>query len=188
MGDEMGGQVRHQSDGAGLGFGGEPAPDLGGLDHGGGKLLLTAHKNISPDEARDVSSMGMILSEVGRARRGGVRVTGGGAILARDAVEEQADLTEPVEIQEVIRSGRGLAFGRRAIVRAAHGNGGMVPVRESDDEIGVDPSADSDDLGRLSAERVMRMGDGDESQRRLGRGGSLLGACPRWGTGSLRWW
>ena len=95
-------------------------------------------------------------------------MTGGRAILARDVVEEQADLTEPVEIQEVIRPGRGLAFGRRAIVRAAHGNGGMVPVRESDDEIGVGPSADSDDLGRLSAERVMRMGDGDESQRRLG--------------------
>ena len=97
-------------------------------------------------------------------------MTGGRAILARDAVEEPADLTEPVEIQEVIRPGRslGFGFGRRAIVRAAHGDGGMVPVRESDDEIGVDPSADTDDLGRLSAERVMRMGDGDESQRRLG--------------------
>jgi hypothetical protein len=112
--------------------------------------------------------MGMILSGVGRARRGGVRVTGGGAILARDAVEEQADLTEPLEIQEVIRPGRGLALGRGGIVRAAHGDGGMVPVRESDDEIGVEPSAEQDDLDLLTAERVMRMGDGDESQRRLG--------------------
>jgi hypothetical protein len=112
--------------------------------------------------------MGMILSGVGRARRGGVRVTGGGAILARDAVEEQADLTEPLEIQEVIRPGRGLALGRGGIVSAAHGDGGMVPVRESDDEIGVEPPADLDDLDLLSAERVTRMSDGDESRRRLG--------------------
>jgi hypothetical protein len=168
LGEEMGGQVGHQSDGAGLGFGGEPAPDLGGLDHWSVRMLLIVHKNTSPIDAGDVSSMGMILSGAGRARRGGVRVTGGGAILARDAVEEQADLTEPLEIQEVIRPGRGLAFGRGGIVRAAHGDGGMVPVRESDDEIGVEPAADLDDLDLLSAERVMRMRDGDESRRRLG--------------------
>jgi hypothetical protein len=95
-------------------------------------------------------------------------VTGGGAILARDAVEEQADLTEPVEIQEVIRRERGLAFGGRGIVRAAHGDGGMVPVRESDNEIRIEPSPELDDLDLLSAERVMRMGDGDESRRRRG--------------------
>jgi len=112
--------------------------------------------------------MGMILSGVGPARRGGVCPTGRGATLARDTVEEESDLTEPMEVQEVIRPGRGLVTGRRAIVGAAHGDGGMMPVRESDDEIGVAPSADPDDLGLLSAERVMRMGDGDESQRRLG--------------------
>jgi hypothetical protein len=44
----------------------------------------------------------------------------------------------------------------------------MVPVRESDDEIGVEPAADLDDLDLLSAEWVMRMRDGDESRRRLG--------------------
>ena len=97
-------------------------------------------------------------------------MTGGRAILARDAVEEPADLTEPVEIQEVIRPGRslGFGFGRGGIVSAAHGDGGMVPVRESDDEIGIEASAKQDDLDLLSAEWVMRMGDGDESQRRLG--------------------
>ena len=112
--------------------------------------------------------MGMILSGAGRARRGGVRPPGRGTTLARDAVKEQADLTEPVEVQEVIRPGRGLAFGRGGIVRAAHSDGGMVPVRESDDEIGIEASAKQDDLDLLSAEWVMRMGDGDESQRRLG--------------------
>jgi hypothetical protein len=86
----------------------------------------------------------------------------------RDAIEEQADLTEPVEIQEVIRPGRSLALEGGGIVSATHGDGGMVPVRESDDEIGIEPSAKQDDLDLLSAERVMRMGDGDESQRPLG--------------------
>ena len=44
----------------------------------------------------------------------------------------------------------------------------MPSVRESDDEIGIDSPAETDDLDPLSAERVMRMGDGDESRRRLG--------------------
>ena len=105
-------------------------------------------------------------------------VAGRGASLARDAIEEQAGLTEPVEIEEVIRPGRGLAVGRGGPVSAAHGDGGMVPVRESDDEIGIEPSADLDDLDLLSAERVMGMGDGDESRRGLGGGGSVLGAFP----------
>jgi len=168
LGDEMGGQVGHQSDGAGLGFGGESVPDLGGLDHGGERMLLTIHKNTSLIDTGDTGSIGMILSRVGRVRSGGVRVTGRRAALARDAVEEQADLAESFEFQEVIRSGRGLAFGRGAIVRAAHGDGGMVPIRESDDEIGIEASAKQDDLDLLSAERMMRMGDGDESQRWLG--------------------
>ena len=108
------------------------------------------------------------LSGAGRAWRGGVRPTGRGTTLARDAVEEQADLTEPVEIEEVIRPGWCLAFGRGGIVGAAHGDGGMVPVGESDDEIGVEPAADSDNFDLLPAERVMGMGDRDESRRRLG--------------------
>ena len=95
-------------------------------------------------------------------------MAGRGATLARDAIEEPAGPTEPVEIEEVIRPWRSLAVGRGGPVSAAHGDGGMVPVRESDDEIGINPTAEQDDLDLLSAERVMRMGDGDESQRRLG--------------------
>jgi len=36
----------------------------------------------------------------------------------------------------------------------------MVPVRESDDEIRIEASADLDDLDLLPAERVMGMGNG----------------------------
>ena len=71
-------------------------------------------------------------------------------------------------VEEVIGPWRGLAVGRGRRISAAHGDGGMVPARESDDEIGIEPSADPDDLDLLSAERVMGMGDGDESRRGLG--------------------
>jgi hypothetical protein len=175
-GEEMGGQVGHESDGTGLGVGGEPVPDLGGRDLGDGKRLLVAHKNTSPIDTSDGGSMGMILSRSGRGRRGEVGVAGRGPIFARDAIEEQAGLTEPVEIEEVIRPWRSLAVVRGGPVRAAHGDGGMVSVRESDDEIGIEASADLDDLELLSAERVMGMGDGYESRRGLGGGGSVLGA------------
>jgi hypothetical protein len=121
----------------------------------------------------------MILSKVGRVRGVEMGVIGRGATLARDAIEEEADLAEPVEIQEVLWPRRDLVLGRRGVVRAAHGDGGMVPVRESDDEIRIEPSAELDDLDPLSAERVMRMGDGDESRRTLGGGGSVLWASPR---------
>ena len=178
-GEEMGGQVGHESDGAGLGVGGEPIPDLGGRDLGNGNRLLVVHKNNFPIDTSDAGSMGMILSRAGRVRGNGVDVAGRGASLARDAIEEQAGLAEPVEIQEVIRPGWGLAVGRGGIVSAAHGDGGMVPVRESDDEIGIEPSAELDDLDLLSTERVIGMGDGDESRRGLGRGGSVLGAFRR---------
>ncbi len=113
-------------------------------------------------------------------------VAGRGASLARDAIEKQAGLAEPVEIQEVIRSRWGLAVGRGGIVRAAHGDGGMVPVRESDDEIGIEASAELDDLDLLSAERVMGVGNGHESRRGLGEGGSVLGASRRWPTEPCR--
>jgi hypothetical protein len=88
--------------------------------------------------------------------------------VARDPIEELKDLPEAVEIQEVIRPGRGLALEGREIIGATQGDGGMAAVRESDDEVGIGPAAEPDDLDPLAAEGVMRMGDGDESRRRLG--------------------
>lgn len=164
----MRGEVRHQPDGAGLGIGGEPAPDLGGRDQGNRNRLLIVHKNIPQIDVGDFGSMGMILSKVGRVRGVEMGVIVHGAARARDAIEEQADLTEPVEIQEMLRTRWDLVLGRRGVVRAAHGDGGMVPVRESNDEIRIEPSAELDDLDPHSAEWMMRMSDGDESRRSLG--------------------
>ena len=52
----------------------------------------------------------------------------------------------------------------------------MPPVGESDNELGIHSAPKADDLDLLAAERMMGMGDGDESRRRLGRRGSALGA------------
>jgi hypothetical protein len=102
LGDEIGGQIRHESDGAGLGISSEPVPDLGGRDHGDGKRLLIVHRNTSPIEVGEFGSTGMILSRLGRIRGGEMGVDGRRATFVRDAIEEEADLTEPVEIQEVV--------------------------------------------------------------------------------------
>ena len=112
--------------------------------------------------------MGVILSRIGRVRRGEVAVAGVMPTVSSDAIEELEDLTEAVEIQEVIRPWREIVLGRGEIVGAAQGDGGMPPVRESDDEIRIESAAEPDDLDPLSAERMMGMGDGDESRRRLG--------------------
>jgi hypothetical protein len=68
----------------------------------------------------------------------------------------------------VLGCGPGQVLGRRKVVGAAQGDGGMSSVREPDDEVGVDPPAQANDLDMLTAERVMRMGDGDKSRWRLG--------------------
>ncbi len=84
------------------------------------------------------------------------------------AVEEPEDLTEAVEIQEVSRRGGGTGLGRSEIIGAAQRDGGMPPVRESDDEIRINSPVEADDLDPLSAEGVMGVDDRDESRRRLG--------------------
>jgi hypothetical protein len=68
----------------------------------------------------------------------------------------------------VLGRGPGRTLGRREVIRATQGDGGMSSVREPDDEVGVEPPAEANDLDALTAEGMMRMGDGDESRRRLG--------------------
>ncbi len=84
------------------------------------------------------------------------------------ALEELEDLTKAVEIEEVIRPWPGIALGWGGIVGAGQGDGGISPVGESDDEIRINSPAEPNDLDPLSAERMMRMGDGDESRGRFG--------------------
>jgi hypothetical protein len=85
-----------------------------------------------------------------------------------EAIEELKDLAQAVEIQQVIRWGRGIGCGRGEIIRAAQRDGGMPPIRESDDEVRVDSAAEPDDLDPLPAQGMVGMGDRGESRRRLG--------------------
>ena len=168
MGDEVGGQARQELNGGCLGLGRELGPDLGGRDNEISRWSLQSHKNISPNETRGVETMGVILARIGRGRRGGVVARRRRPTVSRDAIEELEDLTEAVEIQEVIRPRQGIILGRREIIGAAQGDGGMSPVGEPDDEIGIVSATESDDLDPLAVERMMRMGDGGESRRWLG--------------------
>jgi hypothetical protein len=165
--NEVGRQARHESDGTGLGLGGQAAPDLGGHDERLGDWFLQPHKNTSKDGARVAGTPGVILPGIGRGRRVAVFMTRRVPSGPSDAIDEQEDLTEAVEVEEVSRRG-GIGLGRREIIGAAQGDGGMPPVRESDDEIRIDSPAEPGDLDPLSAERMMGMGDGDESRGRPG--------------------
>ena len=62
---------------------------------------MQSHKNISPNETRGVGTMGVILARIGLGRRGGV-VAGRRPTVASDAIEHLEDLTEAIEIQEVV--------------------------------------------------------------------------------------
>ena len=167
MNHEVGGQARHEPDGACLGLGGEPAPDLGGRDDGIGGQSLQSHKNTSANESRGVGTLGVILTRIGRGRWGVVIRAGRTPTVSSPAIEELKDQTEAVEIQEVIRRWE-VALVRREIIGAAQCNGGMSPVREPNDEIRINSPAEAYELDALSAEGMMRMGDGDESRGRLG--------------------
>jgi hypothetical protein len=112
--------------------------------------------------------MGVILPRVGRVRGGVLALSRRHPAVSRDAIEELEDLTEAVEIQEVIRPWREIAHGRGEIVGAAQGDGGMPSVRETDDEIRIVSAAKPDDLDPLATKRMMGMSDGDESGRWLG--------------------
>jgi hypothetical protein len=109
----------------------------------------------------------VILTRIGLGRRGVVALSGLTPTGSRDAIEKFADLTEAVEVQQVIRWQHGVVLGRCEIIGATQRDGGMPPVRESDNEIRIDSAAETDDLDPLPAERMMRMGDGDESRKRL---------------------
>ena len=112
--------------------------------------------------------MGVSLPRIGRVRGGAVALSRRHRAVSSDAIEELEDLTEAVEIQEVIRSRREIASRRGEIIGAAQGDGGMPAVRETDDEIRIVSAAKPDDLDPLATERMMGMRDGDESRRRSG--------------------
>lgn len=91
-----------------------------------------------------------------------------------EVLDELGGLAQAVEGEQVRRAGRDLEDGRGGVVSAAHGDGGVRAIREPDDEIRIDAASNANDLDALAVEGVVRMGDGHESQRRLGLKGSVL--------------
>jgi hypothetical protein len=83
-----------------------------------------------------------------------------------EMIEELQDATKAVQLQEVLRR-RGIGLRGREIISAAQCNGRMPTIGEPDDEIRLDSPADAHNLDPLSAERMMRMRDDDESRRLL---------------------
>jgi hypothetical protein len=80
------------------------------------------------------------------------------------------DLTQSLEVQEG-ESGAALSRCERlalAGVGPAHGNGRMRAIGKTQDQVGINPTADEDDLTSLAMEGMMGMGDGHRCQRRLG--------------------
>ena len=79
-------------------------------------------------------------------------------------IEELDDLAQAGEVEQVPGGQLGHVARSGRVVGAAQGDGRVAPVREPDDEIGISPSAQANDLNALTAEGMMRMGDGDESR------------------------
>ena len=73
--------------------------------------------------------------------------------------------------------GRRTRRGVRGSIGNAERHGGMATVGQTDNDVGTLAVADTDDGQLLSGEWVMRMRDGHESRRELGRRGSALGMC-----------
>jgi hypothetical protein len=109
-----------------------------------------------------------MLPRWGRFRPDAIATGRGSAPRLGQAIEQLDDPTQTLEVEQVLGSPGGRTLQRRSGVGAAQGDGGVAPVGEPDDEIGISPSAEANDLDALAAEGVVRMGDGDESRRRLG--------------------
>ena len=109
----------------------------------------------------------MLPRAAGRCARG-VDVGRWGRPRLGVAIVESNDGSQALEVEQVLGCGPGRVLGRREVVGAAQGDGGVSSVREPDDEVGIDPPAQANDLDMLTAEGVMRMGDGDKSRWRLG--------------------
>ena len=107
-----------------------------------------------------------MLPRAAPSRRGGIAIGGRRGSALGDVIKELDDLAQAREVEQVPGSRFGRVARHGGVVSAAQGNGSVAPVREPDGEIGISPSAQANDLDALTAERVIRMGDGDESRRR----------------------
>ena len=83
-------------------------------------------------------------------------------------IEKLDNSTQTIEVEQMLGGRGGRTLDGWRVIGAAQGDGGVAPVGEHDNQVGIVPSAQANDLDAMTAEGMMRMGDGDESRRRLG--------------------
>jgi len=108
-----------------------------------------------------------MLPRLGRFRPDVIATGRGGALRLGQTIEQPDDLTQTIEVEQVLGSQGGRTFQRRSVIGAAQGDGGVAPVGEHDNQVRIVPSAKANDLDTLTPKGMMGMGDGDESRRRL---------------------
>ena len=68
----------------------------------------------------------------------------------------------------------GISRRRARIIRQAGSNRSMIAIRHANDEVGIGPSADANELHALTVQGMMGMGHRDPFQRWLVKGGNVL--------------
>ena len=107
----------------------------------------------------------MMLPRLGRFRPDAIATGRGGALKLGQTIEQLDDLTQTIEVEQVVGSQGGRTLQRRSVVGAAQGDSGVTPVREHDNKVRIVPAATMNNLDALAPKGMMRMGDGDKSRR-----------------------
>lgn len=87
---------------------------------------------------------------------------------------ELRDLPQPLHRQQRRFGGREIGVSCPAIVSQACGDGPMVAIEQTDDEVGIRPASNPNELHALAMQRMVRVSHGHPFQRRFAKGGSVL--------------
>jgi hypothetical protein len=87
---------------------------------------------------------------------------------------ELGHAAQPAEVQERKLSGGRFWRGRIPVIGPTLGKRSAGAVRQPDDDVRLSPAAYANHFAALPPQRVMRMDNRDESQRRLGFWCSVL--------------
>jgi len=105
-----------------------------------------------------------MLPRFGRFRLVAIACGRSAASWLGQTIEQLDNPTQTIEVKQVFGCHCGRTVGKRHVIGAAQGDGGVAPVRGHDNEVGIVPSANSDDLDTLAPKGMMRMGDGHKSR------------------------
>ena len=113
-------------------------------------------------------SGGVMLPRFGPCRPGAIATGRRGGSRLGERSSELDDLTQAVEVEQVLGGRCGRNRRERERSRCCSGRWRRGARRGADDEVRISPSAKANDLDALAPKGMVRMGDGDESRRWLG--------------------